>query len=318
MRTFALLFVPCAVAAPVAAQEDATGQAAAAFEQGLALFDEENWAGALAAFQRAYALSPNFLVRYNIGQCYRALHRYPEAIDALQAYIDEGADRVDPARREEVEATLRELRGFLGSLRIDVDVPGATVTVDSVVRGTTPLAEPIVVGAGQHVVAATAEGFRPAQTEVVLAGGEERTVALRLEPLPEPVVAPPPPLPPPIPAARVEPPAPWYEDWVGWTLVGVGVAAVGVGGGLLYLRDKRFDQAAEPWRGITERDALEAEGEEYQTAGFSVLGVGLGAIVAGVVLFVVDAATAPDSDDEASPSPAVSVVPGATGLVVEF
>ncbi len=154
-------------------------QAAALFDQGMALFDDENWSGALAAFERAYELAPHYVVLFNVGACRKALHDYPGAVDAFESYLREGGERVSPERRAETERVIVEARSLIATVVIVVDRDGADIMVDGVRRGTSPLAEPILLGAGDHVVAARAEGLAPVETRLALVGGETRTVDLR-------------------------------------------------------------------------------------------------------------------------------------------
>ncbi|MFH1131450.1 MAG: hypothetical protein V1754_08950, partial [Pseudomonadota bacterium] len=45
-------------------------EAAKAFALGSRLFEEQKYAGAIEAFQRAYDLKPHFLVQCNIARCH--------------------------------------------------------------------------------------------------------------------------------------------------------------------------------------------------------------------------------------------------------
>jgi hypothetical protein len=159
---------------------DNRDDAAALFDQGMALFNDENWSGALEAFERAYALEPHYVVLFNIGACRKALHDYPSAVDAFEAYLREGGDQVPAERRVEAEQMLAEARSLIAAVTVVVDRDGAEVTVDGVARGVSPLAEPLRLGAGNHVIGARAQGTAPAEERVALVGGETRTVNLVL------------------------------------------------------------------------------------------------------------------------------------------
>ncbi|HEY3237003.1 MAG TPA: PEGA domain-containing protein, partial [Polyangiaceae bacterium] len=67
--------------------------------------------------------------------------------------------------------------------QIESDQSGATVVVDGQQReGTTPL-PPLGVNAGTHTVRVSKEGFEAYQEQVLVAGGQRKTVAARLKPL---------------------------------------------------------------------------------------------------------------------------------------
>lgn len=106
--------------APPAKDEAAAGGAspakgaptAAAFElykRGLALYDAGDPEAALASFERAYAISSNHQLLFNIGQIHYAQRRFARARAALERYLDEGSSRVPRQRREAVQRQLAEL-----------------------------------------------------------------------------------------------------------------------------------------------------------------------------------------------------------------
>jgi tetratricopeptide (TPR) repeat protein len=83
------------------------------FQQGVALFKDQNYDAALAEFKGAYAISAEPIVTYNVGLTYKALFRYGEAMEALERYLDESDARGHPVskdRRAEVEKIIAELR----------------------------------------------------------------------------------------------------------------------------------------------------------------------------------------------------------------
>jgi hypothetical protein len=72
-----------------------------------------------------------------------------------------------------VEEEIRRLRGLLVELTISVNVAGATVFVDSLEVGTSPLGSPVQIQAGRvHNVEARREGYRSARREVSVAEGD--------------------------------------------------------------------------------------------------------------------------------------------------
>lgn len=78
----------------IAVQEDVVADsedsaALALFDEGNALFGEDRFEEAASKFQEFLELSPeSFLVNINLGNCYRGLERYDEAITAYSAVLD--------------------------------------------------------------------------------------------------------------------------------------------------------------------------------------------------------------------------------------
>jgi hypothetical protein len=150
------------------------------FDTGLHLFEKGENAGALAEFKRAYQLIPNPLVLYNMGLVYAAMNRPVDALDALTQFLGEpGA--AGPEQKKHAADVRAEQEKRIAQLVVLTDHP-ATVEVDGVEVGHTPLAKPIRVGSGQHVVAVEAPGFLGSRREVTLAGQITETLSMTMQP----------------------------------------------------------------------------------------------------------------------------------------
>ncbi|MCG8420349.1 MAG: tetratricopeptide repeat protein [Proteobacteria bacterium] len=109
---------------------DATAQAREHFERAERLFSIGKFEQAAARYEAAYdaAQLPEFL--FNIGQCYRQLQRYDQAIFAYQKYLQEKPDALN---REYVERTIAELeqkRDLEASRRLRLTEPLADPSDD--------------------------------------------------------------------------------------------------------------------------------------------------------------------------------------------
>jgi hypothetical protein len=87
-----------------------------------------------------------------------------------------------PADKRAVQKAIEELGMLTGTLRVNVTEPGAVVSLDDHEVGTTPLAAPVRVSLGPHVVTITKEAFEPIHKEIRLAGGDEARVDGPLQP----------------------------------------------------------------------------------------------------------------------------------------
>ena len=88
---------------------------------------------------------------------------------------------VEGDRTTEVSLSLARLSG-VGSIAVLVEPPGSPVEVDRVPAGRTPVVV-INVAAGTHRVTVGAQGFRPMQSTVTVAPGQQFVLKGRLEPL---------------------------------------------------------------------------------------------------------------------------------------
>jgi hypothetical protein len=183
LRQVALLAVVGALvlAGPMQAfaQEDDTTRARTEFQHGVELFQGSDYQRALDAFQEAYRLAPHASVRLNIANCYEQLGRPVEALFHFEHYLAE-ADHPAAAQRREIEASIRRLRGQIGTITFQITPDGATVTIDSTDQRRSPVTEPVRVTAGRHSIEVRLDGYRTETQTVEVAGGADARVSLRL------------------------------------------------------------------------------------------------------------------------------------------
>ena len=171
------------VAEPPVAELDKQAQTAKArahFLRGVELYEETDYEGALIEFRRAYETIPRYQVLFNIGASRLQLQEYVGALDALNQYLQEGGEAIPVERRTEVEQEIARLRSRVSNLTITADRDGVEIRIDDRPVGTTPLAEPILVGVGRRRVIAVVDGRPIAEQIVEIAGGDALSVALEL------------------------------------------------------------------------------------------------------------------------------------------
>lgn len=283
------------------------------FLSGVDLYREGDFRAAIIEFERAYEAAPNFKVFYNIGQAHLELQDYAAAHVAFKRFLEEGGSRVDPAQRKKVEDEIRRLAGRIANARIRANVDGATILVDDVAKGTTPLSTPLVVSAGRRKFSAQKQGYLSATRSVDVAGGDEVELDLALVPVQtaDPVAQPQPA--PPKPAE----PAPVRQQpetgmgtafWVSLTATGVLAAGSGVMGVLvLDAQSENDDKAKEIGVSRSELADSKSKVQDYALATDVLAGAAL--LAGGLTIYF--AATA---GDDASPTTEVGFVPG--GAVV--
>ncbi len=185
------------------AQDDATkAQAREQFNQGIAQYEASQYDAALESFQEAYRLSPHPMVRVNMANCYDRLGKPVEALFHFERFMSETeGDRSRAAQRSEVQSAIRRLKGSLGELQVRVIPDGSMVRVDETDERRSPILEPIILAAGDHVVVVTRPGFARTERRVQVRGGATETLNITLEreavaaaplpaPTPRPVIAP--------------------------------------------------------------------------------------------------------------------------------
>lgn len=227
----ALVTLPQLAAAaeePQTPQQAKVDEAKGHYRRARELYDENNFRGALVEMQRAYDLSGSAALLFDLGQIQYQLQEYPGALAAFTKYLASNKGEITPARIDEVQKDIERLKARIGSLRIRSNKPGAQILVDDVVVGTSPLAEPVLVGSGRHKIVATADGQTTPPKLVDVAGAESIEVILSLA---EAGVAP-----SAMPSTSVAPPVDkrgaGAAVWAPWIITGGLAAATAVTGAI--------------------------------------------------------------------------------------
>lgn len=173
----ALLIASTATAQPPAQPSRAEVQER--FTRAVTLFEQRNYEGALAEFERVYQITGRADLLFNIGRVHEALGRYPESATAVEEYLRRSAN-LPPERRAEVEQVLANVRRYIAYLRVRVEPAGATVRLDGQPVDPARRAEEIPVSPGRHRVEALLDGHRAEEQAVVVASGDHRAVQLVL------------------------------------------------------------------------------------------------------------------------------------------
>jgi hypothetical protein len=167
---------------PARVRDALHGDALASFDRGNQLFADGDLAGARAEFLRAYTLGNDPRVLYNVAVCDKAQRRYARALRELQKSLDTGGPTLPKRYVQTVEDTITVLRPLVTTLTLSVDEDGATVSVDDEPVGTTPLASPLAVEVGEHVVDVRKAGFHDLRQRIE-AADTPKSVSLQLEPV---------------------------------------------------------------------------------------------------------------------------------------
>jgi PEGA domain len=259
------------------AKADVTTETKVRFQRGVKLYSEEDYRAALVEFKRAYELSANPAVLYNIGQTQFQLREYASALRSFEKYLTTSGTQLSAARRQQVEKDIDDLRGRVAKVTIETTAPGAEITLDDVPLGHAPLPGPVDVSAGLRKFGATKEGYVAVVRSAELAGGDRTTVRLELVAVPVDESA---------PASRPATRAPAPRDTHPLVFVGYGLAIAGLGtgsvAGILALRtqsdlDARCVDRVCPSAERSTGDALALQATVSTIAfGVGIAGAGLG------------------------------------------
>ncbi|MGZ3426157.1 MAG: tetratricopeptide repeat protein [Polyangia bacterium] len=309
------------------------------FTEGNERYSRGDYDGAIESFKAAIAADPKLPGPYrNLGLAYRALNRCNDAMPMYEKYLElkpesRFTDRVRreidlcraklgqtplPPRQEthtitgtphaaEAQAILHVAANLIGGEATDE----ATVKIDGLVRGATPLTIPVTPGI--HKVHLSRAGFETANATVEVGPGERRDVELTMNRLPDehpPIVG--------GPTAPVDTgPKASYAKY-GWILVGVAAGAAAVGAGFGIAESSLHGDAVAASPAETTRADVNSKrdtGATYAALAYTGIGIGGAALLAAAIVFIVDPSKGETHQKQEYLTVAPAVGPTGGGLV---
>jgi tetratricopeptide (TPR) repeat protein len=176
--SLALVLLLASAWAPSAGAEESGREAGKHFQRGVALYSEADYRAALVEFKRAYALSPNAAVLYNVGETEYQLQDYAGALITFEKYLGESSPL--ETHRAEVESNVDVLKARVGHVTITTTPPGADVTIDDQAIGKTPLDKAVLVSVGHRRIIASMAGRLPVTRYVDVATDDNLSISLQL------------------------------------------------------------------------------------------------------------------------------------------
>lgn len=172
-----------AIATPAAAQESSPDKAEAKkhFALGNERLKTADYDGAIVAYQRAHALYPHALIRYNMGLAYDRKGDSIRAIAALKQALTEEPS-LSPERERRAQELIDENEKRIARVKIVANMDGVEVLVNGEIVGTTPGVELPVAAGEPVVVAARKKGFMPLSQVVRATGGTTKNLRIELDP----------------------------------------------------------------------------------------------------------------------------------------
>jgi hypothetical protein len=271
------------------------------------------------------------------AQLYAKVDDAPHAVRAYQEFLRLAGTRATVKERAEALARIQDYSIEVGSIVVRTKLPGAQIVVDGESIGKTPLADPVAVGPGKHVVSVEGSNAKKSITvkadqsvSVELEGGASAVASATLESTPP---APPGPAPPAAPtepesaapAAAAEPTVPEAppgpavapspaesvtlpRGFVGWSITGA-LGAGAITTGILATTTLASYQSKKETLG-TSRDDLESTQDRAKVFAGLAVGLGAAAITAATITVI--------RNRRDAPSAAFAVTPGFVGAVGTF
>jgi PEGA domain len=161
-----------------------TGDARRHFTNGVHLFEDRNFAGALVEFEASFQLNPTASALQNIAVCQKGLFRYAEAIATLERMLRDFAAQLTPDDKKAAEDAMREMSALLGTVVVQITPPDARVSINGAPLSAEAMKSPVRLAAGEYRVAVEAPGYAPQEKTIrVISGQKDRPIVVSLSPL---------------------------------------------------------------------------------------------------------------------------------------
>jgi hypothetical protein len=206
------------------------GAAKDAYTAAAQLYKQGDFQGAEAKYTQAYDLSKDPRLVFDMAVCEKELHHYARMGVLLRRFAQEAGSGLSDEDRRRTDDALAALPRYVGTVTVSVDTTGAAVDVDGESVGATPLAAPLSLDPGKHVVVVSKDGYETVERPISVSAGAATTLTIGLLALRAQGSAPSdaarssggalPTEPPPVKAGGLR--------WTPLAYAGVGLAAVGV------------------------------------------------------------------------------------------
>jgi hypothetical protein len=154
------------------------------FTNGVRLFEDRNFAGALVEFEASYQKNPTAVALQNIAVCQKGLFRYADAIGTLERMLRDFGPQLSADDKKAAEDAIRDMTALLGTIVIKVTPPDARVSVNDSPLTPEALKSPVKLAAGEYRISAEAPGHARQEKMVsVVSGQKDQPVVLTLSTL---------------------------------------------------------------------------------------------------------------------------------------
>ncbi len=141
---------------------------------------KREWSTSLTAYSEALAAKPTAAAQAGVANAHYQLQHTVEAYEAYDELLKTYGAKLSRAQQTEAESRLKDLAAKTGSLSIRVDEAGASVLVDDVNVGTTPMPMFKRVSAGTRRVRIVKDGFLPVEESRSVGANATVTIEAKL------------------------------------------------------------------------------------------------------------------------------------------
>lgn len=284
-------------------------QARQDFREGVSLMAAEDWAGALAKFQRVARVKVNAQVAFNMAECEQRLGKWVAALGDYRLAAAKAADGSAPEVAAHVDERIADLEKKLPHLAIKkrepTPNPKAHIELDGVEVQSAQLGKPVAADPGEHVVTVVIAGKTVATKKVTLAESANEAIEVAVPAPTEPGGG----------GTDPPPPPPSGPSVPGIVLVSVGAASSVVGLVFVGLRQKAIGDLDELCGGDStcpkSAESVYDDGRTFTGVAEVTIPVGVVALTTGIVLLATKKKTPAAKPADEAPKSTWFVVPAA-------
>jgi tetratricopeptide (TPR) repeat protein len=174
-RVITIVFLVVSLAASVA-----WAGAREHFQAGQSYYAQGRYEKAIDEFEEAYRLDPKPLLLQNIAQAWEKLGNLPKAVEYFERYLKEDREADDRQSLEDKIEVLKERINATG-IKVTCNEKDATIYVDDIEAGRTPVPRVIPLAVGAHKVRVSKPGFRDFVMQIAVSTGLSVPVDAQLE-----------------------------------------------------------------------------------------------------------------------------------------
>jgi hypothetical protein len=163
---------------------DVSAEVGRLFDAAEAAFARKDYQASYEAYRAAWALQRSYDIAGNLGNVEIELGKVRDAAEHLSFALRNFPPTGQPKQRAMLMRRIDGVLPLVGRVRVQVNVEGATVLLNGVAVGTSPIAEVVFVDPGVSTLEAKREGYQDARATVKLAPAENQKVTLTLAPAP--------------------------------------------------------------------------------------------------------------------------------------
>jgi PEGA domain len=165
---------------PPSLAETLTGDAKEAYESGKLLYMNQIFDGAFVKFERAYELSKDARLKWNMASCAKAQNKLAVAYRLVGEYQKESEGKLTEKDQKSAESLRAALESVLVQLTVSVREQGAQIFVQDELAGASPLGSIVRVEPGMKKIRVQKEGYQVFEREIEFGKESKKTVNVEL------------------------------------------------------------------------------------------------------------------------------------------